>query len=395
MTSVAIIGVGHSKFGLRNDVNMAELGYEAISQAIQSANLEQKDIDFVVVANMGVWSSEILTPPMICEYAGLLGKGSLRVEAACASGSAAISVGIDKIKSGECDIVLVLGLEKMNESPTRTVVELIGRAGNYFWAFENFGMTFPGYYAMYATAYMQKYDANEKDLALVAVKNHYYGARNPYAHFKKEISIENVLNSPYVAWPLKLFDCSPITDGAAALILASEKIAKEVDDKVWIVSQGMATGHFNACKKDDFTSISSARIAAEIAYKKAKIDPENPLKYIDVAEVHDCFTIAEIIAYEDLRFCRRGEGVKLIREGQTYIGGKIPVNVDGGLKAKGHPIAATGVSMAVEIYKQLLGKADPGRQVDIKKGVGLTHNVGGDGHYAYVTIYSRDKEIRV
>jgi len=271
MTSnVAIIGVGHSKFGVRNDVNMAELAYEAVKQALDTSNLEQKDIDFVVVGNMGVWSSEILTPAMVCEYSGLLGKGSLRVEAACASGSAAISVGLDKIRSGQCDTVLVLGLEKMNEVPTRTVVELIGRAGNYFWVFENFGMTFPGYYAMHATAYMQKYGATEEDLALVAVKNHYYGAKNPYAHFRKEISLEDALNSPYIAWPLKLFDCCPITDGAAAVVLASERIAQEVDDKIWIISQGSSTGYFTVSKKDDLTSIYSARVAAEMAYKKAK-----------------------------------------------------------------------------------------------------------------------------
>ena len=385
MSGVAVIGAGQSKFGVRNDVSMAELAHEAVKQALNDANVEKEDIDFVVLANMGIWSSEVLTPAMICEYSGIKA-GSMRVEAACASGSAAISVGYSKIASGECNAVLVLGLEKMNEVGTQEVVELIGRAGNYFWVFENFGMTFPGYYAMYATAYMNKYGAKEEDLALVAVKNHYYGAKNPTSQFRNEIKVEDVLKSPYISWPLKLLDCSPISDGASAVILANENIAKESDDKVWIKTQAYSTGCFNTYKKDDFTSIHSARISAEIAYRKAGI--ENPVKQIDVAEVHDCFTIAEIMAYEDLGFAERGKGVELLREEQTYIGGKIPVNLDGGLKAKGHPIGATGVSQAVEIYKQLLYKAENGRQADINNGIGLTHNVGGDGHFSYVTIYS-------
>jgi len=387
LPEVAVIGAGQSRFGVRNDVSMAELAHEAFKHALNTANIEKKDIDFVIVANMGIWSSEILTPAMICEYSGIKA-GSMRVEAACASGSAAISAGYSKIASGECEAVLVLGLEKMNEVGTQEVVELIGRAGNYFWVFENFGMTFPGYYALYATAYMDKYGAREEDLALVSVKNHYYGARNPNAHFRKEVRVEDVMESPYISWPLKLLDCSPISDGASAVILASEEMAKENDDKIWIRSQGYSTGYFNTCKKDDFTSIHSARISAQIAYRKAGI--ENPAKQVDVAEVHDCFTIAEIMAYEDLGFVKKGKGVELIREEQTYIGGKIPVNLDGGLKAKGHPIGATGVSQAVEMYKQLLWKAEKGRQAEIKNGIGLTHNVGGDGHFSYVTIYSTE-----
>ncbi|MEM4645318.1 MAG: thiolase domain-containing protein, partial [Archaeoglobaceae archaeon] len=382
---------GHSKFGTRKDVNIAELCWEAMKPALETANLETKEVEFFVVGTAGMWSSEQAVPALIAEYADLTPKGSMRVEAACATGSAAIRVGYMSIKSGLADIVLVLGIEKMQESPNPTVIEMIGRFGSYFWEFENFGLTFPGYYALHGTAYMSKYGATEEDFAKVAVKNHYYGARNPYAQFQKEISIETVLKSPYIAWPFKLFDCSPITDGSACVILASEKKVKEmgIEEKVWILAQGVGTGTANLSRREDFTSLASARFAAEQAYKVAKI--EEPVKELDGANVHDCFTAAEIIAYEDLLFCKRGEGVELIRNEQTYIGGRIPVNVDGGLKAKGHPIGATGVSQAVEAYKQLLSKAEPGRQADIRNGRWLTHNVGGTGHYAYVTIYGLEK----
>ncbi|MGC9010433.1 MAG: thiolase domain-containing protein [Sulfolobales archaeon] len=393
--NVAIIGVGHSSFGVRNDVNIAELAWESIREAMNDAGVDQKDIDFFVVANVGAWSSEPLPAVVLGEYSGLSPKGTVRVEAACASGSAAIKVGYEAVASGEADIVLVVGVEKMNESPTPTVVEFIGRAGNYFWEFHNFGLTFPGYYALYATAYMAKYGATEEDLCQVAVKNHYYGSLNPKAQFRRPITVEECMKSRYIAWPLKLYDCSPITDGSAAVILASEDVAKKfTDTPVWIKSIGYASDTSNLSKRENFLSLRAAVEAAKIAYKKAHIDETEPVKYFDVAEVHDCFTIAEILAYEDLGFVRRGEGLKLIREKQTYIGGLIPVNLSGGLKAKGHPIAATGVSMAVELTKQLRQQVERSRQAEIRRGMALAHNVGGTGHYAYVTIYSLDKPQR-
>ena len=387
--NVAIIGTGHTKFGVRTDVNLQELAWEAIKQALEEANLEQKDIEYFAVGNVGNWSSEELPAVVVGEYCNLTPKGTMRVEAACATGSAALREAYMAIKSGEADIALAVGVEQMHQSPNPQVVELIGRAGNYFWEFENFGITFPGYYALHASAYMAKYNAKEEDLGKIAIKNHYYGARNPYAQFQKEITMEDYLKSKPVAYPLKLLDSSPITDGAAAVILASEEVAKKLTDSpVWIVSQGVASGTANLSRRSDFTHIEAAYVAAQQAYKKAKIDFENAWKYFDVAEVHDCFTIAEIMAYEDLGFAKRGEGYLLAREDQTYIGGKIPVNVDGGLKAKGHPIGATGISMAVSITRQLLYRAHKGTQVDVKNGMGVAHNVGGTGHYAYVTIFS-------
>ena len=387
MRKVAVVGVGVSKFGNRTDVSLQELAWESVKEALDDARLGPEDVEAFVVGNVGGWSSEALPAVVVGEYCGLAPRSGIRVEAACATGSAAVRTAYHMVASGEVDIAMAIGVEKMNESPTPTVVEFIGRAGNYFWEFENFGLTFPGYYALYATAYMNRYGATEEDLCKVAVKNHYYGSLNPKAQFQKAITVEECLNSRYVAWPLKLYDSSPITDGSAAVILASEEVARKITDTpVWIKAIGYANGTANLSKRVDFVGLEAAQIAAQMAYKKAGIDPQEPVKYLDVAEVHDCFTIAEIMAYEDLGFAKRGEGYKLIREGQTYIGGLIPVNLDGGLKAKGHPIGATGVSMIAELTKQLRQEVEKGRQAPIRKGMALAHNIGGTGHYAFVTI---------
>ena len=389
MRKVAVVGVGVSKFGNRTDVSLQELAWESVKEALDDARLGPEDVEAFVVGNVGGWSSEALPAVVVGEYCGLAPRSGIRVEAACAAGSAAVRTAYHMVASGEVDIAMAIGVEKMNESPTPTVVEFIGRAGNYFWEFENFGLTFPGYYALYATAYMNRYGATEEDLCKVAVKNHYYGSLNPKAQFQKAITVEECLNSRYVAWPLKLYDSSPITDGSAAVILASEEVARKITDTpVWIKAIGYANGTANLSKRVDFVGLEAAQIAAQMAYKKAGIDPQEPVKYLDVAEVHDCFTIAEIMAYEDLGFAKRGEGYKLIREGQTYIGGLIPVNLDGGLKAKGHPIGATGVSMIAELTKQLRQEVEKGRQAPIRKGMALAHNIGGTGHYAFVTILS-------
>ena len=401
MRDVAIVGVGHSVFGNRYDVRLDELAFEAFKEAISDAGLSAKDVEFVVCANMGGWSAEALPAALCSEYCGTLPKGSMRVEAACASGSAAIAVAYNLVASGYVNVALALGVEKMHESPSPVQVELIGRAGNYFWEYENFGMTFPAYYALHATAYMWKYGLKEEDLAEIAVKNHYYASMNPKAQFRTKITIETVMKSRYIAWPLKLFDCCPLTDGSVAVILADEKTAKKLTDTpVWISGIGSATGTINLSMRDkllklEYTGLESAVEAAKQAYKMSGIDYDKSAKSIDVACVHDCFTIAELMAYEDLGFCRKGEGVKLIREGQTYNGGLIPVNIDGGLKAKGHPIGATGCSMLYTLTKQLrreFGKyASPEAQATIRHGRALAHNVGGTGHYAYVTILSLEK----
>ncbi len=386
MTRVAVVGVGHSRFGRRADVNIGELAFESIKQAIDDAGVERRDIGNVVVGSAGGWYEESLPAVVVGEYAGLSGAGTMRVEAACASGSAAIKAAYNSILSGETEVAMAVGVEKMTEVDSPTSVELIGRAGSYTWEFENYGMTFPAYYALYAVAHMNQFGTTQEDLARVSVKAHRYGAINPLAHFQKEVTLEKAMSSQMVAWPLKLYDACPLSDGSATVVLASEEAAKKLTDTpVWIRGVGYSSDTANLSRRGNYVGLRAAVEAAARAYSMAKVSPGD----VDVATAHDCFTIAELMAYEDLGFCKKGEGAKMIREGETELGGRIPVNLDGGLKAKGHPIGATGVSMAVEITKQLRGEAGR-RQAQIKKGLGLTHNIGGTGHYAYVTVYSRD-----
>jgi acetyl-CoA C-acetyltransferase len=390
MRKVAIIGVGNSKFGNRSDVNIAELAFESVKPALEEAGIMAKDVEFAAVGSVGAgaWYEELLPAVVTAEYCGLTKAGLTRCEAACASGSAAFSTAYWAIASGQAEVTMALGVEKMREIDTATAMEWIGRAGYYFWEFHNFGLTFPAYYALYANAHMAKYRTTEEDLALVAVKNHKYGAMNPKAHLQNRITVDDVLSSMVIASPLKLFDCCPMTDGSAAVILASEDKVKElkIDTPVWVAGIGYSSGTANLSKRKNYVGLEATVFAAQGAYKAAGITPEQ----VDFAEVHDCFTIAEILAYEDLGFCGKGEGVKLIREGQTEIGGKIPINMDGGLKAKGHPIGTTGCSMIYELTKQLRGEADEkSRQVPLKNYIALAHNVGGTGHYCYVTILRR------
>jgi acetyl-CoA C-acetyltransferase len=385
LNRVAVVGIGHSRFGRRTDVSVGELAFESIKQAIDDAGVDKRDIKNVVVGTMGGWSEESLPAVVVGEYAGLSGAGTMRVEAACASGSAAVKAAYNSVASGESGLAMAVGVEKMTEVDTPTAVELIGRAGSYVWEFENYGMTFPAYYALFAVAHMERFGTTEEDLSRVAVKAHHYGAMNPLAQFQKEITLEKAMSSQVVAWPLKLYDACPLTDGSAAVILASEDLAKELTDTpIWVRGVGSSSASANLGRRTTYVGLDATVEAARQAYAMAKVSPGD----IDVATAHDCFTIAELMAYEDLGFCKKGDAAMMIREGQTEIGGRIPVNLDGGLKAKGHPIGATGVSMTVEITKQLRGAAGK-RQAPIKNGVGLVHNVGGTGHYAFVTILSR------
>jgi acetyl-CoA C-acetyltransferase len=386
---VAVIGIGNSKFGVRQDVNISELAFEAVRPALEDASLEARHIPFVALGSVGAgaWYEELLPAVVISEYCGMTGAGLVRCEAACASGSAAFFTAYSAIASGHVDVAMAMGVEKMREIDSATAMEWIGRAGYYLWEFHNFGVTFPAYYALHANAHMAKYGTTEEDLALVAVKNHKYGSMNPIAHLQNKVTVDDVMNSMVIASPLKLYDCCPLTDGASALVLASEEKVKElgVDLPVWVAGIGYSSGTANLSKRNSFVGLEASVHASQRAFKAAEITPSQ----VDFAEVHDCFTIAEIMAYEDIGFCGRGEGVKLLREGQTEIGGKIPVNMDGGLKSKGHPIGTTGCSMIYELTKQLRGEAEKGRQVPLKNNIGLAHNVGGTGHYCYVTILRR------
>jgi acetyl-CoA C-acetyltransferase len=290
------------------------------------------------------------------------------------------------VLSGLADVVLVGGVEKMTHRSTAEVTEYLAMASDY--PFEQWhGITFPGLYALMARAHMHRYGTTEQQMAEVAVKNHYHGSLNPKAHMQKEITVETALNSRPVASPLKLYDCSLITDGASCAILTKPELApRYTDQPVHIIGSGQASDTIGLYERKSLTSLLAAKLAAKTAYDMAQAKPED----IDVAEVHDCFTIAEIIAYEDLNFCPTGKGGKLAESGETRLGGRSPVNTSGGLKAKGHPVGATGTAQAYEIYLQLTGQAERRQVKDAK--IGLTHNVGGSGATAAVHIYRSDQQ---
>jgi acetyl-CoA C-acetyltransferase len=381
---VAVIGVGTTKFGENWDMNLRQLAIEAGTKAIMDAQIRGRNLDAIYLGNMsaGRFVGQ--------EHIGALVSGELglsipavRVEGACASGGLALRQGLFSILSGQNDIVLVGGAEKMTDLMTDGVTSSLMGAGDQEWE-GYYGVTFPSLYAMIARRHMFEFGTTREQLAKVAVKNHRNGALNPIAQFRKEITVEDVLESTMVADPLTLFDCSPITDGAAAVILCKEEIAKKyVDDPVYIIGSGQASDTLALHDRRSLTTLDATVKASRHAYKQAGIT----VKDVDLAEVHDCFTIAEIIATEDLDFCKKGEGGKLLDEGETEIGGRIPVNTSGGLKAVGHPVGATGVKQAVEVVLQLRGKADKRQVKDAE--IGLAHNVGGSGATSVVHVFSR------
>ena len=319
---------------------------------------------------------------LIADYSGLadLHIPCIRVEAGDASGGVALRQAYMAVASGMHDIVIAAGAEKVTDVPN--AMEILSSSADVEWEVFN-GANLPALYAMIARAHMKRYGTKEEDLAMVSVKNHKNATLNPKAMFKREISLEIALNSPYIAEPLKLFDCAPICDGASVVILASEDVAKDyTDTPVYIKACTQASDYIALHSRRDITVMDAVVQASRQAYKIAKIDPKD----VDVAEVHDSFTIAEIMAYEDLGFVEKGKGAELIREGVTALDGDLPVNPSGGLKAFGHAVGATGVRQAVEIVLQLRGDAGK-RQVDAE--IGLSLNIGGTGGTAVVTIFSR------
>jgi len=384
---VSIISAGMSKFGKRDGLLAREIFSEAASEAFSRCpKLEPKrDIKAMFIGHMGeAYEHQGHTGSAIADWIGLTGIPATRTEAACASSGAALRTGIYAVLSGLADMVVVGGLEKMTHRTTAEVTEYLAMASDY--PFEQWhGITFPGLFALMATAHMNAYGTTQEQMGMVAVKNHYHGSLNPKAHMQKQITLETVMASRYVAWPLKLYDCSLITDGASCIILTKPELAsKYTDQPVHIVGSGQASDTIGLYERKSLTSLASSRLAAKTAYEMAQITPQQ----VDLAEVHDCFTFAELMDYEDLGFCKEGEGGKLIESGETKLGGRIPVNTSGGLKAKGHPVGATGTAQAYEIYLQLTGQAG-NRQVKDAK-VGLTHNVGGSGATAAVHIYRRE-----
>lgn len=382
----SIVSAGVTKFGVREGLYSRELFVEAAQEAFQRCPdlSPKKDIDGLFVGQMSEsYEHQAHVAPMIADWLGLLPIPAFRTEAACASSGVAMRCAIYAIQSGMHDIVLVGGVEKMTHLRTAAVTEILGMASDY--PFEQWhGISFPAIFAMMATAHMNKYGTTQEQLAKVAVKNHENGVLNPKAHFQKSITIDDVLKSRTVAWPLKLYDCSPISDGASCLVLTKPRLARKfTDTPVHIVGSSQAQDTLGLFEREDITTMNVTKLAAKKAYEMARVRP----KEIDVSEVHDCFTIAEIIAYETLGFCKPGEGGKLIDEGVTRLGGRIPVNTSGGLKAKGHPVGATGTAQACEIYLQLTGQAGK-RQVKGAE-IGLTSNIGGSAATGVVQIYRR------
>ncbi len=383
MQDVAIVGAGQSIFSRNCGMSIRELCFEAYKEAIEGLNLPHKEIDASIICSAPEYDKQRTPAALISEYLELTPNPTFYIESICSSSSTGLRVAWSLIKSGLHQVVAVIGFQKMSELTSREAAERMGRGDDIMFG-SPLGITMPAGYAMYACAHMDKYGTTEEDLAAIRVKNSSYGAMNPKATYRKALSLEEILTSDVICSPLKKYDCCANADGSSCLLVASAEKAKKITSKpVWIMGIGMGTSELNLSARESLTSLSCAREAARQAYQMADLGPED----IDVAEVHDCFTIAELLAYEDLGFAKPGEGVRLIRDKQAYVGGKIPVNVDGGLLSKGHPIGATGGSQIRTIVRQLRGEAGETQLENTK--VGLIHNVGGVGTYANVTIVGR------
>jgi acetyl-CoA C-acetyltransferase len=410
---VAIVGAGMSRFGAFPGKTTRELFVEAYLEMSASVDkgFDPNDIESIYIGNFtsDLFEGQGHTAPIMADWVGLAPRPATRVEDACASSGVALRQGIIAVASGLYDIVLVGGIEKMTDLPTAEVTEGLATAGDVIYEIAA-GFTFPGYYAAMATAYMERYGATPETFMRVGIKSHKNGALNDKAQFnvtirqlmEKKIAraeakgrpvptwademdfLRDDRANPIIAWPMRLFDCSPISDGAAALLLVSEDLAKTfTDDPLYIIGSGQASDvalHDRA----ELTSLRAAYLAGRHAYEMAGVTPAD----IKLAEVHDCFTIAEIIATEDLGFFDPGQGFKAVEEGLTVRTGPRPVNSSGGLKAKGHPVGASGAGQVIEIWKQMRGIAGE-RQVPEDVDLALTHNVGGTGQTCVVHIYER------
>lgn len=373
---IQIAGASVTKFGEHWNKSLINLAKEASLEAVKDASISLRDIDAVFVGNMlsGMLQGQEHLGAVVASVLGI-NKSAFKVEGACASGGLAVHLAIQSLLAGTHETVLVTGAEKMTDFPPEEISALLMRAGSD--EEREAGLTFPALYALLAKAHMQEFGTTREHMAHVAVKNHYHASLNSKAQFPFEVSIEKVLNSSKVTDPFTLLDSSPITDGAAALILTTKKSSKK---KVSIIASAVATDTISISGRASLTELAATKNAAKSAYKQARLNPQD----IDILEVHDCFTIAEILAMEDLGFCKKGEGGAYVASGATRLGGKKPVNTSGGLKACGHPVGATGVKQIVEINDQLLGRG--GKKQVAKAKTGLTQNIGGTGATAVVHI---------
>ncbi|MFA4835786.1 MAG: beta-ketoacyl synthase N-terminal-like domain-containing protein [Dehalococcoidia bacterium] len=411
---VAVVGAGMSKFGAFKEKTSRDLFVEAFQEMRASVDkgFDPKDIQSLYISCFAgeIFEGQCHIAPVMADAVGLIHRPATKIEGACASGGVAIRQGILAIASGLYDMVLVGGVEKMTNLPTDRVTDTLAGASDIIYEAAA-GFTFPGLYAAIATAHMAKYGTTVEDFMRVAIKNHKNGALNPKGQFNQSIKqlmesrkkkcadkgmycpnyqtemdfLNDPAANPVVAWPMRLFDCSPITDGAACLLLVADDIAKSFSDKpVYIIGSGQASDYPQQ-QRDDMTTIKAAKLAAQEAYEMAGVTSKD----IQIAEVHDCFTIAELVAIEDLGFFKPGQGRKAEAEGITARDGAKPINTSGGLKSKGHPVGASGLGQALEIFKQLRGEAGD-RQVPNKNlKLGLSHNVGATGATCAVHIYER------
>jgi len=388
MGKVAIIGVGQSTFVRSYPGSIRELAFEGFKEAMQDAQMSTADIDASVICSAPEYDKQRSPAGVFAEYLGLNPQPTFYVETLCSSSSTGLKLAYSLVKSGLHDSVAVIGFQKMSEISSSESQERMGRGADIQWE-SPFGTMMPAYYAMYARAHMEKYGTTLDDLALIRVKAATYGQLNERAVYRKPVEFEmfsdpeNRMSGP-VANPLRVGDCCANADGSSCIIVASEEKAKSIPKKpVWILGVGAASTSVNLAGRDLFTGLTVAQQAAQQAYEMAGVGPKD----IDVAEVHDCFTIAEMMAYENLGFAKPGEGKELIRNKETYQEGSIPVNVDGGLLSKGHPIGATGGSQIRTIVLQLRDEAGDIQVKDPQ--FGLVHNIGGVGLYGNVTILGR------
>jgi acetyl-CoA C-acetyltransferase len=383
MRRVAVIGVGMTKFG-KHDCLSAELFARAAGDAIADADIPASRIQALYYGNVtgGEGERQLHMGPLAATVLGLPTIPTTRFETACATSHAAFRHAVMEIASGASDVVLVGGAERVLNVPTDAATEYFAYCSESTYE-QSLGLTFPGVFALIARAHMDRHGTTETQMAHVAVKNHRHGVLNPKAQFQREISVETVLKSPYVADPLKLYDCCPFTDGGAAIVLAAEDFAKTRKRPIWVLATAAASDTMFLHEKSDLSRVSATERAALAAYRQAGKTAAD----VDVVELHDCFTIAEIVATEGLGLFEPGTGGIAAERGWTSLGGKIPVNPSGGLKAKGHPIGATGAAQIGEIVTQLRGEAGA-RQVEGAT-VGLAHTLGGNTATVLVSLFGR------
>lgn len=388
MGKAGIIGVGQSAFVRGYPGSIRELAFEGFKEALGDAQIETKDIDASIICSAPEYDKQRSPAGVFAEYLGLIPQPTCYLESLCSSSSMGLRMAYSLVKSGLHDVVAIIGFQKMSEISSAESQERMGRGADIQWE-SPFGTMMPAYYAMFARGHMETYGTTPDDLALIRVKAATYGQVNKKAVYRKPVTFEmfsdpeSPMSGP-VASPLRVGDCCANADGCSCVIVANEEKAKAFSKKpVWILGLGAASASVNMAGREVFSGLEVAKQAGEQAYKMAGVAPKD----IDVAEVHDCFTIAELMAYENLGFAKPGEGKDLIKSKETYKEGSIPVNVDGGLLSKGHPIGATGGSQIRTIVLQLRGEAGE-MQVKTPE-VGLVHNIGGVGLYGNVSILGR------